>query len=156
MNKGLEALEKNVLANGLCAACGACVSLCPYLTSLQGRIVKLDNCDLDQGRCFAYCPRTEVDLEEIHRELFSDGYHDIYLGQVRRIVMARACDPIWAQKVQNGGVVSALTDFAIEEGIIQAALLTGRDENLLPRLHCRRQGGYSGLRRIQLCIRPYS
>ncbi len=133
MNKGLEALEKNVLAKGLCAACGACVSLCPYLSSWQGRIVKLDSCDLDQGRCFAYCPRTEVDPEEILRKFFGDDYHDIHIGPVRRIIMARARDPIWAQKVQNGGVVSALTDFAIGKGIIQAAVLTGREEDLLPR-----------------------
>jgi len=71
MNKGLEALEKNVLAKGLCAACGACVSLCPYLSSWQGRIVKLDSCDLGQGRCFAYCPFEQVRLglitpEEAH------------------------------------------------------------------------------------------
>ncbi|MCP4668360.1 MAG: hypothetical protein GY849_18605, partial [Deltaproteobacteria bacterium] len=133
MHKGLEALEKKVFSKGLCAACGACVSLCPYLGSRQGRVVKLDTCDLDQGRCFAYCPRTEVDPEEIHRKLFGDDDQDIRMGPVRRIIMARARDPIWAQKVQNGGVVSALTDFAMGKGIIQAALLTGRNENLLPR-----------------------
>ncbi|MCP4669472.1 MAG: hypothetical protein GY849_24325, partial [Deltaproteobacteria bacterium] len=133
MHKGLEALEEKVISRGLCAACGACVSLCPYLISRQGRVVKLDTCDLDQGRCFAYCPRTEVDPEEIHRKLFGDDDQDIRMGPVRRIIMARARDPLWAPKVQNGGVVSALTDFAMGKGIIQAALLTGREENVLPR-----------------------
>ena len=133
MNKGLEALENQVLAKGLCAACGACVSLCPYLRSCQGRIVKLDSCDLEQGRCFAYCPRTEVAPEEILRTLFGDHDQDSQVGPVRRMMMARARDPVWAQKVQNGGVVSALTDFAITKGIIQSAILTGREDNLLPR-----------------------
>jgi coenzyme F420 hydrogenase subunit beta len=74
-----------------------------------------------------------VGPEEIYRKFFGDEDHDIQIGRASRIVMARARDSIWAQKVQNGGVVSALTDFAIDKGIIQAAVLTGREENLLPR-----------------------
>lgn len=57
------------------------------------------------------------------------------MGTVRSVLMARARDSVWAGKVQNGGVVSALTDFAIKEGIIDAAVLTGRDVNSLPQGH---------------------
>ncbi len=54
------------------------------------------------------------------------------MGPFRKIMMARAKDPIWRKKAQTGGVVSALMDFALREKIIQAAVLTPRDGDLLP------------------------
>jgi coenzyme F420 hydrogenase subunit beta len=135
MDKGLKALETKVLDRGQCAACGACLSLCPYLRSWRGRVVKLHDCDLPEGRCFSYCPRTGVDLNEIHRSLFGTDYEDVALGHARRIVMARARDRSWKKRAQNGGVVSALTDLALREGVIQAAVLTRRDTKLLPQGH---------------------
>jgi coenzyme F420 hydrogenase subunit beta len=133
MNKGLKALETKVLDQSQCTGCGACLSLCPYLSSWQGRVVKLHDCDLPEGRCFSYCPRTDVDWNEIHRSVFGADYEDAALGPARRIVMARARDRYWKKRAQNGGVVSALTDLALAEGMIQAAVLTHRDAALLPR-----------------------
>ncbi len=132
MNRGLKGLESKVLDRGQCAACGACLSLCPYLRSWKGRTVKLHDCDLSEGRCFSFCPRTEVDLDALHRSLFGKGYEDIETGPVRRVVMARALAPEFKKKAQNGGVVSALIDLALEDGVIQAAILTERDAELLP------------------------
>ncbi len=132
MNKGLKGLEEKVIDQDLCAACGACLSLCPYLRSWKGRVVKLDDCNLEEGRCFAYCPRTEVDLDEIYQNIFGNNYKEIEMGPVRKIVMARATETIWKRKAQTGGVVSALVDCAFKEGRIQAGVLTLRDRALLP------------------------
>src|SRR5512136_2590389 len=131
-NRGLKALEQKVLGSDLCAGCGACLCLCPYLRSRKGRVVKLDNCNLEEGRCFAYCPRTEVDLDKIYSKVFGKGYEEIEMGPVRKIMIARAKDPVWRRKAQTGGVVSSLIDFALRKGIIQAGVLTPRDGNLLP------------------------
>jgi coenzyme F420 hydrogenase subunit beta len=131
-NRGLKALEEKVFGQGLCAACGACLSLCPYLRSWEGRVVKLDDCNLEEGRCFAYCPRTEIDLDEVYRGIFGKNYEEIELGPVRKILMARAKDPIFRKKAQTGGVVSALIDFALREKMIQSGILTYRDGDLLP------------------------
>lgn len=132
MNRGLKGLEEKVFDRNLCSGCGACLSLCPYLRSWKGRIVKLDNCNLEEGRCFAYCPRTEVDLDEVHQKFFGKSYEDIEMGPVRKIMMAQAKDPLWTKKAQTGGVVSALIDFALQERIIQAGVLTPRNGDLLP------------------------
>ena len=132
VNKGLKGLEEKVFDRDLCADCGACLSLCPYLRSWKGRVVKLDNCNLEEGRCFAYCPRTEVDLNEVYNKIFGKSYEEIEMGPFRKIMMARAKDPIWTKKAQTGGVVSALIDFALREGVIQAGVLTPRDGDLLP------------------------
>ena len=132
MNKGLKGLESKVLDRSQCAACGACLSLCPYLRSWKGRTVKLHDCDLSEGRCFSFCPRTEVDLDALHRFVFGKGYEDIETGPVRRVVMARALAPEFTRRAQNGGVVSALIALALEESVIQAAVITERDAELLP------------------------
>ena len=55
------------------------------------------------------------------------------MGPVRNILMARARDPIWRKKAQSGGVVSALIDFAIKKKAIDAAILTLRDTDFLPK-----------------------
>jgi len=73
-----------------------------------------------------------VDLDALHRYVFGKGYEDIETGPVRRVVMARALAPGFTQRAQNGGVVSALVDLALEEGVIQAAVVTERDAELLP------------------------
>jgi coenzyme F420 hydrogenase subunit beta len=132
VNKGLKELEEKVFDRGLCTACGACLSLCPYLRSWKGRVVKLDHCNLEEGRCFAYCPRTEVDLDGVYKSIFGKTYEEIEMGPVRRILMARAKDSLWTKKAQTGGVVSCLIDFALREGVIQAGILTPRDGDLLP------------------------
>jgi coenzyme F420 hydrogenase subunit beta len=132
MNKGLEALETKVLSQGQCAACGACLSLCPYLCSWKGRIVKLHDCDLSEGRCYSFCPRTEVDIDQLHQFIFGKSYEEVEAGPVRKVLMARAVAPAFKERAQNGGVVSALIDLALGEGIIQAAILTERNTDLLP------------------------
>jgi len=132
VNKGLKALEEKVFGNDQCTACGACLSLCPYLRSWKGRVVKLDDCNLEEGRCFAYCPRTEVDLDEVYQRIFGKNYEEIEIGPFKRIVMARAKSPLFTKKAQTGGVVSSLIDFALREGMIQSGILTPRDGDLLP------------------------
>jgi coenzyme F420 hydrogenase subunit beta len=132
VNKGLKALEEKVFGNDQCTACGACLSLCPYLRSWKGRVVKLDDCNLEEGRCFAYCPRTEVDLDEVYQRIFGKNYEEIEIGPFKRIGMARAKNPLFTKKAQTGGVVSSLIDFALREGMIQSGILTPRDGDLLP------------------------
>ncbi|MBM4339065.1 MAG: hypothetical protein FJ110_05945 [Deltaproteobacteria bacterium] len=132
MNKGLKGLEERVLSQGLCVSCGACLSLCPYLRSWQGRVVKLHDCGLDEGRCFAYCPKAEIDLERIDHKEINQKYKKIEMGPVKKVLMVRAKGTIWAKKAQSGGVVSALIDFALGKKAIDAAILTQRETDILP------------------------
>jgi coenzyme F420 hydrogenase subunit beta len=131
-NRGLAGLCERVVTKGLCAACGACVSLCPYLRSFQGRIVPLNPCDISEGRCFAYCPRTEVDLAHIHTKVFQRDYELTEMGLFQRVLMARARDKVFRKRAQTGGVVSSLMDFALKTGMISGAILTRRDHNHSP------------------------
>jgi len=131
--RGLQALESSVIQKDLCTFCGACLSLCPYLQSWQGRLVKLDDCDLAEGRCFAHCPRTQVRLEAIHQEAFGQKYSNIEIGLFKQVKMVRASSPDIRKKSQTSGVASALMQFAMKEGFIHGAVLTQRTPDHLPR-----------------------
>ncbi len=127
-NRGQKGLCEDVLDRDRCALCGACASLCPYLRSFEGRMVKMNSCDIDRGRCFAYCPRTPFAPEEVRRETFARGE----LGTYRTVAAARATDRAVRGKGQNGGVVTALVACALDQGIATAAVLTARGDDLLP------------------------
>jgi coenzyme F420 hydrogenase subunit beta len=131
-NRGLQQLLDRVISRDLCALCGACGSLCPYIRSFDGRMVRLNPCDLNQGRCFAYCPRTEIDLDKVHRAVFGRDYQDLALGPYRRVVAARATHDEIRNRAQSGGTVSALVSFALETKVIDGAVLTRRGEGFLP------------------------
>jgi len=131
-NRGLGGLESLVMGQGLCTMCGACAGMCPYLEAFKGRIVKLHDCDLAEGRCYAHCPRTTLDLTALNRNRFGSEEIPVGLGFQNRILMARSLDPELLQRAQTGGVVSSLVVLALEEGLVDAAVLTQRGKDLLP------------------------
>ena len=47
--KGPADLEREVLKQKLCTACGACLGLCPYFSTFQGRVVMTDSCSSPEG-----------------------------------------------------------------------------------------------------------
>lgn len=130
-NQAQKALVAQVQEQDLCTLCGACSSLCPYFRSFRGRLVKLNDCDLDKGRCYHYCPRSRLDLEEIHRVSHGRAEIPADLGPVAEIASARATDPMLQGRVQTGGAVTALVGAALESGLIQAAILSRADDSLL-------------------------
>ena len=64
---GQKELREKVLDTGLCTDCGACVNLCPYAASYRDHTIFIDPCDREEGRCYAFCPRTPTDLQALRR-----------------------------------------------------------------------------------------
>jgi coenzyme F420 hydrogenase subunit beta len=117
-----------VVRADLCTGCGACVDLCPYFVSFRGRTVIFDDCDRAEGRCSLFCPRTEVDLEILSRTVIGDAYTGSSLGSYREIYKSKsAADGTY----QAGGTVTALVQFLMDTGEIDAAVLTGA-EGIMP------------------------
>ncbi|MBA7559484.1 hypothetical protein ES708_01099 [subsurface metagenome] len=131
LKRGQEELRKYVLEARLCTGCGACIDLCPYHRSYRGKTAVLFPCVIDEGRCFAYCPKIEVDLDELSGRLFGKPYDGSPLGFYQSITAAQAGDRLKDIAPQAGGTVSALIYFALQKGYIDGAALTDR-KGLLP------------------------
>jgi coenzyme F420 hydrogenase subunit beta len=130
--KGPQELRSEVGAKFLCTLCGGCAGMCPYRVAYRGRIVVMDECNRSQGRCYAFCPRTSVDLDQVSQAVFGVPYAASELGTVQEITVARAKDETTHSKAQHGGTVSALMSFALRQGFIDSAVLTSTDEQLQP------------------------
>lgn len=126
--KGSKELRASVLDRGLCTGCGACISLCPYFATHNGKTVMHFSCTREEGRCHAHCPRAEVDLDRVSSQLFGKGYTSEPLGSYISIHAARAGDKAGLSSFQTAGTVSALMKFALEKGYIDSAVLT-KNEN---------------------------
>jgi len=131
LKRGQEELRKYVLETRLCTGCGACIDLCPYYKSYRGKTAVLFPCVIDEGRCFAYCPKVEVDLDGLSERIFGTAYDGNPLGSYQSISAAQAGNRLKDIDPQAGGVVSALTYFALQKGYIDGAVLTDR-KGLLP------------------------
>jgi coenzyme F420 hydrogenase subunit beta len=130
---GQKELEERVLRAGLCTGCGACVNICPYQAVYHDRTVTLHSCDLAQGRCYACCPQTPADLDDLRRKLYEETDCTPELGAVKGFFIARAADEGIRQRAQHGGTVTALMALALREDLIDAAVLAEEGEGLLPR-----------------------
>lgn len=129
--KGPQDLEKEVIKADLCTLCGACIGLCPYFRAYKGKVVLLDNCNLSQGRCYSFCPRTSTNLETIHQETFQNAYPADALGIYQEILIARALDQKTLSLTQYGGLTSTLIFLAFKKGMIDGAVLTRRGKDIL-------------------------
>ncbi len=130
--KGCRQLQAEVLDRDLCSLCGACVGMCPYLIAYKGRVVPLDECKISEGRCYAFCPRTPTDLDLLSESVFGAPYDAGAIGTVKEVVIARAASDGVRSRAQYGGTVSALASFALDEGLIDSAVLTSSDHDILP------------------------
>ncbi|MFH1079048.1 MAG: Coenzyme F420 hydrogenase/dehydrogenase, beta subunit C-terminal domain [Pseudomonadota bacterium] len=125
---GQKELTVQVRDAGLCTGCGACVNLCPYQVFYHDRTIVLNPCDIKAGRCHAFCPRTPVDLEALRERFFEASEFTPEIGPVKAFYITRATDARLLRKAQHGGTVSALMSLALQEGLIDAAVVAeGRE-----------------------------
>ena len=128
---GSAELMEDVHNRELCIGCGACVDLCPYFKNYKGQTSQLFPCTLEQGRCYAYCPKAEVDLNYLYQKIWHRDYDASALGPYRSVLAARAGRQMAPGRFQAGGTVSALMAYALKNHLIDAAALTDR-EGLIP------------------------
>lgn len=105
-------LRKDIIRPGICAACGACAASCPSIT-LEGEMPKLIGPCNACGICYNQCPRTITTEEGL-------------IGKIRHPYAARST--ISGLKGQDGGVVTSLLAYALEEGLIDCAIVTVRSK----------------------------
>jgi coenzyme F420 hydrogenase subunit beta len=128
-NQGQTWIKNQVMDQGLCTGCAACVGLCPYQGFYRDQTAIIHECDRTWGRCSAYCPRGQVDLNGLRQAMFDPRHIIPELGAVKGLYMTRASDPKLRDQAQHGGTVSTLVALALEEGLIDTAVLAGQDKN---------------------------
>jgi len=124
---GSNELQEDVFKQDLCIGCGACVDLCPYFKNYNGKTAGIFPCDLAKGRCYAYCPKAEVDMDELSEQFLRMPYRGSPLGNYKNIVAARAGKNMAKGSFQGGGTVSSLMAFTLKHKLINGAVLTDRD-----------------------------
>lgn len=121
-----------VVIDELCAGCGTCAAICPqnaitmvidrrkgiYIPALDTE--KCNTC----GICFTVCPGHSVDFQTLNRQAFGSDSDDILLGHYLSTYTGYAADGDIRYRSASGGLVTALLIFALEEGIIDGALVT--------------------------------
>ena len=130
---GSSELLEDVHTKDLCVDCGACVGLCPYFVSHNGKIARLFACTLSQGRCHAHCPKTQVDLNELSTgktgALVTIENHSVINGlgsAVSEVLTARCPVPLERIGVQDefgevGTIDSLMKRFGMTAADIVAA-----------------------------------
>jgi coenzyme F420 hydrogenase subunit beta len=138
-------LYDEVVTSGLCTGCAACVVACPYdvlgYDDTDGRYKPFHvpeeggAADCTHGAkgctlCTRACPRFRTWEPEIEQYLFGrERQANEVAGITGSTVLARATDPEVLAAGQDGGLVSALLIWALEHDVVDAALVSGLEDD---------------------------
>ncbi len=109
---GFGKLRKDIIKPGICTLCGACSATCESVAIKNEQptlVAKCTGC----GVCYNQCPRTITTEEGL-------------VGKMRLAYRARSALP--DVKGQDGGVVTAMLAYALEEGLIDCAIVTKKSD----------------------------
>ena len=106
-------------------------SLCPYQVIYHDRTVQLHQCDLENGKCYAFCPRTATDLAALRKLLFEQDDLTPEIGAMKGYYFSQAADPELREIAQHGATVTALMELALAEGLIDSAIVSSRDQEFM-------------------------
>ncbi len=127
----------SVLKDSLCTGCGTCVGICPrdavemVIDNSKGIYVPqldMERCN-ECGICLGVCPGHAVDFKQLNSEIFGKQPEDILLGNYINCYIGHATDYDIRYNSASGGLVTALLAFALDEGLIDGALVTKMKED---------------------------
>lgn len=122
-------LITQVIRQDLCTFCGACMAACPVsvLWPVGEQPTLIGSCALCEI-CYYQCPTVEFSRDDV--EVYLHGRTrrpDEALGISRGTFVGRALRKEIQSQAQDGGVVTALLAYALENNLIDAAVVAGRD-----------------------------
>ena len=133
-------LFSEVVTSGSCTGCAACVIVCPHDVldyDDKNGAYKPFHLDIDGGKadcthgekgctlCTRACPRFRNWESEIDIRKFERDRTDEEIFGIGDVLLARSSDPFHVENGQDGGFVSSLLIYALENDIIDAALVSG-------------------------------
>lgn len=131
-----------IIEEGLCTGCGTCAGLCPVsaiemvVNEQRGiYIPKLIDSKCNQcGLCLEACPGYSTDFSHLNLEIYGKEPENTLLGNYIGCYLAHATNHAVRHNSASGGLVTSLLIFALEQGLIDGALVTRmkRDNPLEP------------------------
>lgn len=124
-----ESLGKSVLPK-LCCGCASCVVVCPFncLEYVGRKPALVKECKVC-GICAQICPKHNLPMPTLEQVVFGrERKKGEEFGVYRDVVIARTTDDHIMEKCQDGGIVTTLLVYALENGMIDGAALSGTDE----------------------------
>jgi len=126
-----EDLEAKVIDAGICTVCGACILAClnSHVKFIEGkprRPKRTMDC-VGCSTCYEACYMLRHGLiKDIEGSILGWGKKDS-VGIYKRIVAARTREQNIEKACQDGGIVTTLLVYALDRGIIDGALVVGKD-----------------------------
>lgn len=120
-------LLNNIIRQGLCSGCGSCALACQTraIDMVEGRpTINTDRC-IKCGSCYTMCPRSWLPLTQIKKDTGLQEELIMVLGTYKEAVAARSTDKRIQEVAQDGGIASALLIYALENNIIEGAVVAG-------------------------------
>jgi len=122
-----ESLAKNVVATEKCVSCGTCVVVCPFscLELMKEKPSLVKECKIC-GICAQACPRYFWSQSEAEKFVFGrERKSEEEFGIHRRLAVVQAKNSEVLKVCQDGGGVTALLIYGLENGLIDGAVVTG-------------------------------
>ncbi|MFX1409245.1 MAG: dihydroorotate dehydrogenase electron transfer subunit [Promethearchaeota archaeon] len=140
--KGWQELDSEVIKAGKCLYCGACGAFCANIKFDKNREIPIEDgsckdvstCRNGFGLCYNICPKTGTDqipLSLLDKWVFAKEQEKI-LGHYIQIVSSRIKDSAHIKIPMDAGPLTALLWVAMENKLIDSAIITDKDENFNP------------------------
>jgi len=142
LQKGWTELESEIIQTGKCVYCGACGAFCANIQYdiekevpiEDGSCKDVNTCRDGYGLCYNICPKAGIDqipLSLLDKWVFGKDYDKI-LGHYLKITSVKVTDSAREKLPSDAGPITALLWAAMEEGLIDASIVTGKDNNFKP------------------------
>lgn len=130
--QGTKGSVKEIYSRGLCTGCGTCAIVCPLsvieIVRDESRGIYVPEIDentcTECGLCLEVCPGHSVNFKELNLNIFGKEPENSWLGNYIDLYVGHATDYQIRYSSSSGGVLTALLVLALEEGIIDGALVT--------------------------------
>ena len=140
--KGWSELLEEVINTGKCYYCGACGAFCANIkfnpeTELpeeDGSCKDANTCRDGYGLCYNICPKTELEtfpISLLDKWVFGIESNKI-LGHYLEIASIKLTEKGRKIIQEPAGPLTALLWIAMEKGLIDASIITGKDEKFKP------------------------
>lgn len=94
-------------------------------------VVNEDKC-INCRLCLRVCAALEIESDKLHEQVFAKQPDNPLIEHHSSSWVGYATDPTIRYESTSGGIITALLKYALEQEIIDGALVVGLDKNLRP------------------------